>query len=207
VISRELVGFIVFVSLFIFWIAASIVETPLNSWILKANNYAVAGIYFVIWAFDTRLWKMPLFNKLLYKPVLEGTWKGTYASTYENPDTKEVEGPVEAYFSIEQTYSSLHLRFITAESTSESTACELKKSSSGQYEIYAVYINTPRAMVRERSAIHRGGLILSVVGKSVEALEGVYWTDRKTTGDLKFSEHSKVVYNSFDSAQNGFASH
>jgi hypothetical protein len=45
-------------------------------------------------------------------------------------------------------------------------------------------LNTPKAGVRERSEIHYGSTILNFDGFNVTKMDGEYWTDRKTTGEI-----------------------
>jgi hypothetical protein len=62
-------------------------------------------------------------------------------------------------------------------------------------ELVWVYLNTPRAGVRDRSELHRGAAILTAPREPGGAKpEGSYFTDRKTRGDLALSDHySKLV--------------
>lgn len=79
--------------------------------------------------------------------------------------------------------------------------CELKTKSNGRHGIYAVYENRPPLLAQKASPVHRGGLILEVVGYPAHALEGSYWTDRTTKGDMKLDGYSKKVHDDFDSAR------
>jgi hypothetical protein len=42
--------------------------------------------------------------------------------------------------------------------------------------------------VRNRSAMHYGALQLSVAGSPPERIEGQYWTDRDTKGELSLAD-------------------
>lgn len=199
--SRTLIWAIVGVAALVYFVGFLVLDAPDGRVLMQFSGLAVLAVSLVLFAFDRFLWKLPFVNSLAKRPVLHGTWKGTFESDYVYPETGKREGPTEAYLAARQTYSSLHVRFITAKSTSESMACELKTKSDGRYEIYAVYENRPPLLDQQESPVHRGGLILEVVGDPAHALRGSYWTDRKTQGDLKLDGYSQNVHDDFDGAR------
>jgi len=82
-------------------------------------------------------------------------------------------------------------------------ANNIPKEPDGVYTIASIYRNTPKIANRVISEIHHGGVILQVLGDPVHALEGHYWTDRGTLGELRFTEKSEKLYFDFDSACQG----
>lgn len=200
--SQRQIQFIVGIAALIYFVGFLLLDAPAGRVLLQSSGAAVVVVYLLFIAFDKFLWKLPVINNYLAKrPVLRGTWKGKFESDYEYPETGEREGPTEAYLTIRQTYSSIYLRFTTARSYSDSMACELRAKRDGRYEIYAVYENTPPLLARKESAVHRGGLILEVIGEPAHALKGSYWTDRMTQGDLKLDGYSEKEHDDFDSAR------
>jgi hypothetical protein len=73
--------------------------------------------------------------------------------------------------------------FITGESKSKSISASIDKIQD-EWQLTYCYLNVPQANVRDRSAIHYGTALLCV--ENPEEIQGQYFTDRKTTGDLKF---------------------
>ena len=199
--SRTMIWGVVAVAALTYFVGFLVLEAPAGRVVMQLSGLAVLAASLLLYAFDEFLWKLPVVNYFAKRPVLHGTWKGTFESDYEYPETGKSEGPTEAYLVARQTYSSLHLRFMTQRSPSESMACELKAKSDGRYEVYAVYENRPPLLSQEASRAHRGGLILAVVGAPVHALEGSYWTDRKTRGDVKLDQRSENVHDDFHSAR------
>ncbi len=199
--SRNTIWVIVGVTAVIYLAGFYMLDAPAGSVLMRLSGFAVMVVSLLLYFFDKFLWKFPIIYRFAKRPVLHGTWKGTFESDYEYPQTGKREGPTEAYLAVRQTYSSLHVRFITRRSASESMACELKTKSDGRYEIYAVYENRPPLLAQQASPVHRGGLILDVAGDPAHALTGSYWTDRPTKGDLKLDGYSENVHDDFDSAR------
>jgi hypothetical protein len=60
-----------------------------------------------------------------------------------------------------------------------------------------VYTNTPRVLVRDRSTVHNGAATLRVSMAPELRLEGEYWTNRKTTGEMVFHREAATLADSF----------
>lgn len=73
--------------------------------------------------------------------------------------------------------------FTTEESKSSSISASIDKIQD-EWQLIYFYLNVPQAKVRDRSSIHYGTALLSI--ENPEKLQGQYFTDRKTTGDMKF---------------------
>jgi len=99
----------------------------------------------------------------------------------------------------------LSLRLLTAESSSQLMGAEIVRSADGIYCVCGVYRNEPRLQVRGRSPIHYGSLWLQVSEKPAQMLEGHYWTDRKTAGEMRLTDQQKAKFTDFQSAQAHYA--
>jgi hypothetical protein len=105
---------------------------------------------------------------------------------------------------VRQTFSSLSMRLMTSESTSELVAARVLVAADGVSKVVGVYVNQPKLSVRNRSAIHYGGLLLDVHGDPPTALEGSYWTDRDTRGTMHLSDRHTQIFASYDEADEAF---
>jgi hypothetical protein len=132
---------------------------------------------------------------------MRGAWRGQIVSTWVNPDTGQTVPPIEAYIAITQTASTIRMRLMTAESESELLGASILPDSDGLPRLFGTYRNTPRQEFRHRSQIHHGGLFLNIHGEPPRLLEGQYWTDRKTTGSLRFDGRSGEILRRFDDAR------
>ena len=139
-------------------------------------GYAGESIAFstlIMIAYEKWLWRYNPFEKM---PVLKKKYTGTLFSTYD-----ELER--DATLEIKQTLLSIKVIFTTGESKSKSISASIDKIQD-EWQLTYSYLNVPQAKVRDRSSIHYGTALLSI--ENTEKLQGQYFTDRKTTGDMKF---------------------
>jgi hypothetical protein len=167
--------------------------------LLAPYTLVVATAGTLTWLFDKWLWAYPPFTWLIGRPDLRGTWKGEIRSEWINPETNTTLPPIETFMSVTQTSSTLHLRQFTGESESFTLAGTLVRDPDDAQTIAAVYRNDPKGHVRHRSEIHFGGFRLRLT--EVNALEGEYWTDRKTRGQMTLQRVSKAKSMSLSAAR------
>lgn len=203
-IRKEIAIYIQFATFIVAWVVVlflSGVEFKINLEALKKIPeaivvYSILHVIFTKWA-----WRLPVFQGwLVPHPDLQGTWRGTLESTWQDSPTGQRKPPIPAVLVIKQSFSAISCTLYTEESTSYSNAAQLSADDeSGLLHLSYNYTNRPKAGVRERSEIHDGAAILRVVTKPRRALEGDYWTDRKTTGDARFTFKSGDCVDGFSS--------
>ncbi len=191
-IKKDLLAWISIVAIVGLWIGVLyFTNTPLaiNQESLKklpevVSLYVIGAFVFTQW-----LWKWRIFQGWLVPyPNLNGTWEGTLASTWKSPETNQDPEPIKALLVVKQSFSRISCVVLTEESESFSTAAQIDEDDdSGILRLSYTYVNKPRAMVRERSQIHYGAAIVKIVKEPEKLLDGQYWTDRKTTGEMEFS--------------------
>ena len=150
-------------------------------------------------AYDHFIWRIPKLGRdVSNRPDVRGTWRGTLASHWIDPETNERVPPdTDVYLVVRQTFWKVTAVLITRESKSCSTTATVDDDGCGQYQLVAVYRNTPRAALRHRSEVHHGSFKLDISGEPVTRLEGYYWTDRNTMGELQFDRRFKHTVESF----------
>lgn len=152
--------------------------------------YVVLGIIFNQW-----IWRWRLLQGWLIKlPYLQGTWRGELRSDWIDPKTGKGIDPLSVILVIKQTFTSINCTLMTKESTSYSAAADIVRMY-GSEDLYLsyTYTNRPKAAIRDRSEIHDGATILKIIKKPSLALEGEYWTSRRTRGDLVLSFESREL--------------
>jgi hypothetical protein len=169
---------------------------------LSAVTTAATVIALVI---DRWLWKFSVFQTIVNRPFIGGTWRVTLKSTWIDPATGLGIAPIEAYMVVRQTLSSLSMRLLTAESNSELVGTEIISAADGIHCVSGVYRNEPRLEVRGRSAIHFGAVWLQIVTEPHKEIFGHYWTDRNTSGEMILTSQQGVSFQTFAAAQKHFA--
>jgi hypothetical protein len=175
---------------------------PVSLDYIKAFSYAVTGVSFALLFWERWLWSWRLSRPwLTTRPDLRGTWKGHLVSNWVDPSTQHGRGQIEAYLVIRQKYSTIDVRLLTAESGSVSLSANIVADGEQVHTVAVVYRNTPRALLRGRSPIGHGGMLLHIRGTPIHQLDGEYWTDRETKGELSFAARSSEVSHDFSQAQ------
>lgn len=109
-------------------------------------------------------------------PKLARQYSGTIKSNYDHVERT-------ASLTVKQTLLSTHITLTTDESTSVSVSAIIK-DVLGETQLIYCYLNKPKAEYRDRSEIHYGTAVFTIT--DAKTLEGSYYTDRNTRGDMKF---------------------
>ena len=169
------------------------------SW-LKYLSTVTGILMFLLGAFDLWLWRLPVLQGWFVKrPNIRGTWRATLRSTWVDPSTGQ--GIIEGFMVIRQTYSSLSLRLLTSESSSELIGAEINTFPDGTIRIAGVYRNEPRQLLRRRSPIHYGAILLDIEGRPFTCLRGHYWTDRNTAGEIELNNRIHEIVHDYETAK------
>jgi hypothetical protein len=200
--SRTVVNFVVLVVAAAYLVSYVAQGAPVTSDLARPLGAAAAAAVLLLQAFDRLLWRLPGVRRFVGRPFIGGTWRGILASHWVDPKTgQRIPPDPEVYMVIRQTFWSVSARLITRESKSYSMVATVDSEGDSQFTLLAIYRNTPRASVRDRSPIHHGSLMVDISGDPPTRLEGFYWTDRKTMGELEFTTRFARVVNDYAAAQ------
>jgi hypothetical protein len=170
--------------------------------LLAPYSTVVAIVTIFASAFDSLIWRAPFVRQYLAKrPWIGGVWKVQINSNWVDPEFGVSKGPILGFAYIRQTYGAIQISIFTEQSASTSISVLLKTCENDTFEIIATYSSVPRQSAREISEIHHGSMILRVVDGNIPAMEGAYWTDRQTVGEIFFKDRIKGKANTFDSAK------
>jgi hypothetical protein len=143
-----------------------------------------------------------VFYPLSKIPDVRGTWKAELNSFWVDPKTGKPRGKIEAYLVFRQTFSTLDIRLFSAESSSVSLSANVVTDGEGVHTIATTYRNEPSLAHLQHSPISHGGMFLNIRGEQiVKQIDGKYWTDRLSKGEIKMVERSQDVASGFDDAQ------
>lgn len=156
-------------------------------WSALKIAYKTVPIILMIWmVFVLYAWKWCIFRSWLVPfPCLDGTWQGQLQTTWKNPDTGEIPGPIPVLLTIRQTFGRISCVMRTAEMTSRSYCADFWIDADEQVRRLAYsYTSTPSVLIPERSKPHDGSVLLEIIGAPAKKLKGSYWSTRKTTGEV-----------------------
>lgn len=162
----------------------AIISFIVIKWLFKgieiwdALTYASTFTTLVVILYVTVLWRINPFEKI---PKLKKEYSGVLISTYDNK-----ERDVKIF--IKQNLFETKVIFKSNESESKSITANFYDEYGTQMLSFG-YINNPKAMYKDRSPIHYGMCILEV--KDKEHLEGQYFTDRTTRGDINLNSNNE----------------
>ncbi len=167
-----------------FLVAVGFFGAPASMAFFKPMSIVVGVLTGVLAGWDRWVWRIPKLSLVHGVPDLNGTWKGQLASLWTDPETGETPPAIAVVVVIRQTYTSVTVTTFTEESTSVSVAAGLTTEPDGRHVLASMYRNEPKLTAQERSRPHHGGVRLNLAGDE-DKLEGHYWTDRGTSGEMK----------------------
>lgn len=188
------------------WTIAMLVSGQILSSDLLRPLWTVTSVVVLLSIiFERWLWKLPFLHAWFVKrPVLTGTWRAELRSNWKDASDTVIP-PVEGYVVIRQTLLNLSLRLLTKESSSLLVGTEIVCSADGLYCVSGIYRNEPRYQDRSHSEIHFGAVWLQVIDTPTQMLQGHYWTDRNTAGEMQLADRQKAKFQDFKSAQAHYA--
>lgn len=180
----------------VIWAVALIFQGVAVSWTwLRPFSIVLGALVLILALVEKWAWQFRFVQPwLVHMPDIRGTWRAELHPT--NADPQLVSG----YMVIRQTLSSVSLRLLTQESESEILAARVTKAGDGRFSVAGIYRNTPRLSMRDQSPVHHGAILLTVQGEPVVSLDGQYWTDRGSQGEIRLSQRSRTLVHSFDEA-------
>lgn len=137
-----------------------------------AIAYTTTATSFIALVYISFLWKYNPFEKI---PKIYGEYKGILVSNYDN-----IERNIDVI--IHQNLFEIRILLNSNESSSKSITANIYTEYGTQMLSFG-YINNPKALKKDTSPIHYGMCILEIKNKNT--LEGQYFTDRHTLGDIK----------------------
>ena len=194
----------------VWWFVLVAQGTQVSSAYLRPFGTVVGFLVVLGTVFEFLLWRWSwLHGWFVKRPDLRGTWRVELQSDWIDPATNVVVPIIICYMGVAQTLSTLQMHLMTPESESWFIAERITPSRSKVgYRVAGVYTNEPKTHLRgKRSEIHLGGLLLETHGPAnrPNTLTGEYWTDRKTKGQMTFTERLPDVFTRFEDAKRAFA--
>ena len=186
----------IFFSLFFCFFAFS-GKTVKDLWDIIFIAYkTIPALVIAIGFFVGYAWRWRIFRGWLVPfPDLNGTWQGTIQTTWKNPETDEIPGPIPVILTIKQSFIRISCVMRTAEMTSRSYLADFWLNGDEQIrKLGYSYHSAPLPSVKNRSQPHDGTIVFEIITTPIKKLKGVYWTSRPTTGEvtLTYRERSRL---------------
>ncbi len=137
-------------------------------------------------------WRWPIFARwLVCVPALRKTWEGTVTPIHCDGISAAAE-PISAALEIRQTLFHVACIMRTQETTSRSFAAAIfVDPESGERRLSYSYSADSNLRTREHNPRHDGTAVMTIGSGSSPTLQGSYWTDRLTRGELEFHSHAR----------------
>lgn len=167
--------------------------------VIRIAYQTIPIILLAIMMFTSYAWKWKIFNSWLVPyPNLNGTWQGSIQTTWRNPETGQLPGAIPVILSIKQSFTRISCVMRTAEMTSRSYLADFWLDGDDQIRMLGYsYHSRPMPTVVERSQPHDGTVVFDLIGRPVTKLNGRYWTERKTTGEILLTFRCKERLDAF----------
>lgn len=138
------------------------------------------------WIFVKWAWKFRMFQGWLVPfPVLTGTWEGELRSTWVDSATSKPPDPIPVVLVIKQSFLTISATMHSHDMESRSFAAEfLIDRDTGSKRLVYTYTSTPKVALRNKSRVHDGTALLTIKDEPERKLDGEYWTNRESTGDI-----------------------
>lgn len=176
-------------SMLVYWVAAIVLPILENSLFeyLRLISIVIFIDGILITLFIKYVWKWYLlYDWLVPFPNLNGTWEGEIKSTWIDPKTNQRLDEIPAVLTIKQSFLSISCVVVTdkLESFSFISGFIIDKEKQIFQLVYS-YNSTTKQTEIEGNNKHSGTIVLNIKDHA-KKIEGYYWTDRKTTGDVSF---------------------
>lgn len=167
---------------------------------LRTISIAGTATTMLFLLYDRFIWQWSFVRRFTGVPFIKGTWRGTLMSDYVRPGDDKPVPPIPTVIRVIQTAFTVTVTLFTEESESVTEQGRMVREPDGRWRVSWLYSNTPRPSVQHRSHHHRGVCDLYLSGRDGESLAGYYFTSRRTTGELRFTEWSRHSYGDARSA-------
>jgi SMODS-associating 2TM, beta-strand rich effector domain len=166
-----------------------------SSWI-NALGIAASVVVLLLLAFDRWMWRWPGFHQLLRRPVLHGTWRVEVRTSFE----ARREEVIRAYVVIRQTYSTVRVNALFDRSRSNSLSADLIVEN-GVWTLFYIFRSEKGALARDDNPPARGGARLVVALAPHTHLEGDYWTEQGTRGQIASVGYTAKLFDTYSAAE------
>jgi hypothetical protein len=189
--TRIVIGLAALIAVVIVWATSGNLDFTYAKWLVTATSVVILFLL----VFDRWLWRYRPCRWFISRPVLNGTWKCELKTTYAD----RADETIEAYLVIRQTYSRICIDMLFDRSSSRSMSGDLV-NEGGRCTLYYVFHSHAHTRHRKDNPPSRGAAALTVGRQPATHIEGDYWMERETGGDMRTVGYTPKTYDTFTSA-------
>lgn len=178
-------------------------DFELPGWWRLVVSFLPTAVVLGVVAWDLWLWRLPGVQRFVRRPDLRGLWRVTLTP---HPDSAIPDGgnrgPISAFIEVKQSFWTIYLRLYSEQSSSKTTATTwLPTYETSVDSLTFTYDNLPKISESHRSMRSTGACNLMPTTLKPREIEGSYFTDRFTKGDMVLSLVDRTSgYSSFPAA-------
>jgi hypothetical protein len=158
---------------------------------------AASIVVLVLLAYDRWVWRWRALRRLTRRPVLHGTWRTELRTSYG--DCKDEV--IQAYLVIRQTYSRILVAMLFDRSRSNSMSAELVVED-GRWVLHYLFRSEKQVLYRDGNPPARGAAQLTVAKVPKIHLEGDYWMEHGTRGQVRTVGYNRAICDTYHAADN-----
>lgn len=161
---------------------------------LRSFGTATIAVTSLLYLFDRWAWRWPGIRRICPRPDIGGTWHIEQLSS-----APQAPNPIRAYLVVDQTFSKVTVSALYEDSRSRSLTAELR-CEDHQWILSYLFRSHAGMVARADNPPRLGAAMLTLGGWPLH-IEGEYWTDRSTRGQLRSLAHDSRRARSFPEAE------
>lgn len=169
--------------------------------LFKSLNALPLALVILFGIYDRWAWRWPVLVRFAPVPDIGGTWYGHYQAQWIDPDGSRQDSSGRAVLNIKQQLTALSISLLSDESKSSSVLSNVQLEPSGEFLIAYQYDNRPLMQRRSELPSHVGSATLAAATRQPSELNGSYWTDRFSRGEMVFRKVSRRVIRTIDAVE------
>lgn len=168
--------------------------------VFRGVSFSITALT-LFWTFYfTYGWTFWPFNKLFYRPNINGTWAGKLISDYKDENGNSIP-PIDFYIVIRQSFIRIHFTTLTKDFVGLSYAETFTLDKDTGLKSIAYLYRKDTSQLDDNTLREGATELRLILSKDEKRLEGKYWSNIKTQGSISVSFLNFKQVNSYDHAQ------
>ncbi|MBK9557479.1 MAG: hypothetical protein WBP31_11840 [Chitinophagales bacterium] len=168
--------------------------------VFRGVSFSITALT-LFWTFYfTYGWTFWPFNKLFYRPNINGTWAGKLISDYKDENGNSIP-PIDFYIVIRQSFIRIHFTTLTKDFVGLSYAETFTLDKDTGLKSIAYLYRKDTSQLDDNTLREGATELRLILSKDEKRLEGKYWSNIKTQGSISVSFLNFKQVDSYDHAQ------